>query len=88
MNKRLHKIAAIGGDGIGVEVVDACLEVLDALAERDGNFAFEVETFDWGTDRFKKTGAFMPEDGADQLRAFDAILFRSEEHTSELQSHW
>ncbi|NHF72018.1 tartrate dehydrogenase [Paracoccus xiamenensis] len=75
MSKRIHKIAAIGGDGIGIEVVDACLEVLDALAERDGGFAFDVESFDWGTDRFKRTGAFMPEDGAEQLRAFDAILF-------------
>lgn len=75
MSKRVHKIAAIGGDGIGVEVVDACLEVLDALAEKDGGFGFDVESFDWSTDRYKRTGAFMPEDGADQLRAFDAILF-------------
>lgn len=75
MSKRTHKIAAIGGDGIGIEVVGACLEVLDALAERDGGFAFEVENFDWSTARYKRAGAFMPEDGADQLRAFDAILF-------------
>lgn len=75
MTMRRHKIAAIGGDGIGVEVVDACLEVLDALAQRDGSFAFDVENFDWSTDRYKRTGAFMPADGADQLRAFDAILF-------------
>ncbi|RAI02275.1 tartrate dehydrogenase [Acuticoccus sediminis] len=72
---RTHKIAAIPGDGIGVEVVDASLEVLDVLASRDGSFALDVEHFDWGTDRYKKTGAFMPADGADQLRAFDAILF-------------
>ncbi|MHA6345657.1 tartrate dehydrogenase [Roseivivax sp. CAU 1761] len=75
MSKRIHKIAAIGGDGIGVEVVDACLEVLDALAQKDGGFSFEVESFDWSTERYKRTGAFMPEDGAAQLRAFDAILF-------------
>ncbi|SDD66541.1 tartrate dehydrogenase/decarboxylase / D-malate dehydrogenase [Paracoccus isoporae] len=75
MSKKLHRIAAIGGDGIGVEVVDACLEALEVLAERDGGFAFEVENFDWSTARYKETGAFMPEDGADQLRGFDAILF-------------
>lgn len=75
MSKRVHRIAAIGGDGIGVEVVDACLEVLDVLAARNGDFAFEVENFDWSTDRFKRTGEFMPADGADRLRAFDAILF-------------
>lgn len=75
MSKRTHRIAAIGGDGIGVEVVEACLEVLDVLAGRDGGFAFEVESFDWGTERYKRTGAFMPAGGVAQLRAFDAILF-------------
>ena len=75
MTMRTHKIAAIPGDGIGVEVVDAGLEVLQALAERDGGFRFEFEHFDWSTDRYKRTGAFMPADGADQLRGFDAILF-------------
>ncbi|MHA7774801.1 tartrate dehydrogenase [Roseibium sp. M-1] len=75
MSKRTHKIAAIGGDGIGVEVVDACLEVLEALAGREGSFEFEVENFDWSTDRYKRTGEFMPKDGANLLRAFDAILF-------------
>jgi len=75
MTKRTHKIAAIGGDGIGVEVVDAGLKALEALAERAGSFGFEVEHFDWGTDRYKREGAFMPADGADRLRAFDAILF-------------
>ncbi|WP_146588845.1 tartrate dehydrogenase [Puniceibacterium confluentis] len=75
MSKRIHRIAAIGGDGIGVEVVDACLEVLQVLADRDGGFDFDVQAFDWSTDRYKRTGAFMPAEGADQLRAFDAILF-------------
>jgi tartrate dehydrogenase/decarboxylase / D-malate dehydrogenase len=75
MNIRTHKLAAIPGDGIGIEVVAAGLEVLEALAERDGSFRFDVEHFDWSTDRYKKTGAFMPADGAQQLRGFDAILF-------------
>jgi tartrate dehydrogenase/decarboxylase/D-malate dehydrogenase len=72
---RTHKIAAIPADGIGKEVIKAGLEVLDALSERDGDLKFEVEHFDWGSDRYKKTGALMPEDGAEQLRKFDAIYF-------------
>jgi tartrate dehydrogenase/decarboxylase / D-malate dehydrogenase len=75
MDIRTHKIAAIPGDGIGIEVVAAGIEVLEAVAERDGSFRFDVEHFDWSTDRYKKTGAFMPADGADRLRDFDAILF-------------
>ena len=70
-----HRIAAIPADGIGQEVINAGLEVLSALAEQDGNLNFEVEHFDWGTDRYKSTGRLMPEDGAEQLKQFDAIFF-------------
>lgn len=72
---RIHKIAAIPADGIGPEVISAGLEVLSTLAEQDGNLTFEVEHFDWGTDRYKLTGRLMPEDGAEQLKHFDAIFF-------------
>ncbi len=75
MNKRNYTVAAIGGDGVGVEGVDACLEVLHALVEKDGGFRCDVENFGGSTDSYKRAGTFMPEDGADQLRAFDAILF-------------
>src|ERR1700692_3678054 len=72
---RTHKIAALGGDGIGPEVVEAGLEVLAACAERDGGFGLDVERFDWGSDYYREHGVMMPADGADRLRGFDAILF-------------
>jgi len=72
---RTHKIAAIGGDGIGPEVINAGLEVLAACAKRDGGFELDVTHFDWGSDYYKKHGVMMPEGGADQLRKFDAIYF-------------
>lgn len=72
---RTHKIAAIGGDGIGPEVVAAGLQALAVCAERDGGFSLDVTSFDWGSDYYKKHGVMMPPDGADQLRRFDAILF-------------
>src|SRR5579871_4989354 len=72
---RSHRIAAIGGDGIGPEVVAAGLQALAVCAERDGGFALEVEHFDWGSDYYRRHGMMMPADGADRLRAFDAILF-------------
>src|SRR5690606_37137863 len=75
MARRTHAIAAIPGDVIGVEVVGAAIEVLKALAEREQAFGFDFTSFDWGTDRYKRTGAFMPADGAERLRRFDAILF-------------
>ncbi|HVC50586.1 MAG TPA: tartrate dehydrogenase [Stellaceae bacterium] len=72
---RTHRIAAMGGDGIGPEVVDAGVEVLQVCAERDGGFALDFETFDWGSDYYRKHGVMMPAGGAERLRAFDAILF-------------
>jgi tartrate dehydrogenase/decarboxylase / D-malate dehydrogenase len=73
---RTYKIAAIPGDGIGTEVIAAGVEVLQASAKRDG-FAVAVEHFDWGSERYKKTGAFMPKDGLALIKGHDAILFGS-----------
>jgi tartrate dehydrogenase/decarboxylase / D-malate dehydrogenase len=72
---RTYKIASMGGDGIGPEVVEAGVQALKACAERDGGFALDFQDFDWGSDYYKKHGVMMPADGADQLRKFDAILF-------------
>lgn len=72
---REYKIAAIGADGIGPEVVAAGLEALTALERRLGTFRLNVEHFPWGTDYWRTHGVLMPEDGLDRLRSFDAILF-------------
>ncbi|MBX2868912.1 MAG: tartrate dehydrogenase [Acidiferrobacterales bacterium] len=70
-----YKIAAIPADGVGVEVIDAGLEVLHAIEKRDGRFECEVEKFNWGSQLYRQTGEMMPTDGVQQLRSFDAILF-------------
>jgi tartrate dehydrogenase/decarboxylase / D-malate dehydrogenase len=70
-----YKIAAVPGDGIGKEVIAAGVEVLQALAERDGGFKLDFESFDWGSDYYKKHGIMMPEDGRETLKKFDAIYF-------------
>ncbi len=72
---KTHKIAAIPADGIGPEVIDAGTTVLAALAERMGDVAFDITTFDWGSDYYKQHGVMMPEDGLAQLELFDAIYF-------------
>src|SRR3984893_8800435 len=72
---KTYKIAAMGGDGIGPEVVRAGVQALNVCAERDGGFKMEFTGFDWGSDYYRKHGVMMPADGADRLRAFDAILF-------------
>ena len=72
---REYKVAAIPADGIGPEVIAAGLEVLEALEKRLGEAQFHVESFDWGSDYYKKHGVMMPEDGLERLRTFDAIYF-------------
>ena len=70
-----HRIAVIPGDGIGREVVPAGVEVLDALAARDPDLELAWETFDWGSDHFRRHEVMMPADGLARLRDFDAIYF-------------
>ena len=72
---RHYNIAAIPADGIGPEVIDAGIQVLQALAARDGGFACDITTYDWGSDYYKAHGRMMPEDGLDSLKAHDAIFF-------------
>ncbi|MEJ2173760.1 MAG: tartrate dehydrogenase [bacterium] len=71
---KTYRIAAIPGDGIGNEVIPAGIEVLEALAARQG-FALGFERFDWGSKRYRETGAYIPPGGLDQLKTFDAIFF-------------
>jgi tartrate dehydrogenase/decarboxylase/D-malate dehydrogenase len=72
---RSYRIAAMGGDGIGPEVISAGVEALKICAERDGGFTLDFTDFDWGSDYFRRHGVMMPADGVAQLRGFDAILF-------------
>ena len=83
---KTYKIAAIPGDGIGTEVVTAGVDVLNALAKREGSFRFKFDHFEWGGEYYKKHGRMMPENGRDQIRNHDAILFGSAGHP-EIPDH-
>jgi len=71
---REYEIAAIPGDGIGTEVIAAGLEVLQAVALRDG-FRLKTERFPWSSDYYLKHGHYIPEGGLERLKTFDAIFF-------------
>ena len=73
LSRRL-KVATIGGDGIGPEVIDATIPVLVEAAALDG-VSVEITELDWGGELLLRTGRAMPIDGPNQLRAFDAVLF-------------
>ncbi|KAK9311226.1 tartrate dehydrogenase [Lipomyces starkeyi] len=56
------------GDGIGPEVIDAALDVLDA-------FTLSFDNLLWGSDFYKATGTYLPSDGLETLKKYDAVLF-------------
>jgi 3-isopropylmalate dehydrogenase len=69
----MYKIAVMPGDGTGPEVVREGLKVLKAASEKYG-FEYETKTFDWGGERYLKTGETIPAGGLDELRKYDAIF--------------
>ena len=73
------KIAVIGGDGTGPEVAAEGLKVLDAVA-RSEKFAFELQHFDFGGERYLRTGETLPAGAVDALRKFDAIYLGAVGH--------
>ena len=76
---RRLRIAAIGGDGIGPEVIHASLPAIaDALAGDGGTL--EVTHLDWGGERLLRTGQAMPDDSVDVIRAHDAVLLGAVGH--------
>jgi 3-isopropylmalate dehydrogenase len=68
----MHKIAVIPGDGTGPEVVREGLKVLNAAADKF-NMKFEFTHFDFGGDRYLKTGEVLPETAVSDLKKFNAI---------------
>ncbi|MFG1706914.1 tartrate dehydrogenase [Nonomuraea sp. M3C6] len=68
-----HHIAVIPGDGIGLEVTPAALEVVQAAGRRHG-FGFRFTEFDWSCERYRREGAMMPPDALERLRGHDAIF--------------
>ncbi|MBI2710332.1 MAG: 3-isopropylmalate dehydrogenase [Actinobacteria bacterium] len=64
-----HRIAVIGGDGIGPEVVAQALTVV-----RAAGVAIDTTDFDLGGARYLRDGTVLPAETLDELRGFDAIL--------------
>jgi tartrate dehydrogenase/decarboxylase/D-malate dehydrogenase len=71
-----YKIAVVPGDGIGPEIVPAALKVVDAVGEKTA-CTFEKIFFPWGAGNYLKNGEFMPANGLEILKAFDAVFFGS-----------
>jgi tartrate dehydrogenase/decarboxylase / D-malate dehydrogenase len=70
-----YRIAVIGGDGIGPEVISEGIRVIDEVTHLLGSFSVEWTHLPWGCDYYLETGKMMPDNGLEVLRNFDAIYF-------------
>ena len=68
-SKKGHRVAVVGGDGIGPEVVAEAVKVIDAAGVK-----LDLTSFDLGGARYLRDGEVLSDATLDQLRQFDAIL--------------
>jgi len=80
-------IALYPGDGIGVDVVNESVRVLECMQELDGSFALDYTRMPWGADYFAQTGKVTPDDYLDQLRPFDAIFLGALGYPQKIPDH-
>jgi len=69
----MYKIAVMPGDGTGPEVTDEAVKVLKTAADKF-NFKVDLAEFNFGYERYKKTGETLPDSAVEELRKFDSIL--------------
>ena len=77
--KEIYKIGVIGGDGIGPEIIRQGIKVLQAVGERE-NIKFEFIEYDFGGERYLKTGETLPSSAIDEFRKLDAIYLGAVGH--------
>ena len=68
----MYKIAVIPGDGTGPEVINEGLKVLKAVSEKT-HFKYETIHYDFGGERYKKTGETLPDSALKEFESANAI---------------
>ena len=68
----MHRIAVIPGDGTGPEVVNEGLKVLEAVSKKY-KFQYETKLFDFGGERYLKTGNTLEDKDIEELKEYSAI---------------
>lgn len=69
----MYKIAVIPGDGTGPEVINEALKVLKTVSQKYG-FKYETTSYDFGGQRYLKTGETLTDKDIEELKKYNAIL--------------
>ena len=70
-----YRIAAIPGDGIGVDTIDQAIATLVTVCEVHGGISMAFDRFPWGCKYYLQHGEMMPSDALRILADYDSILF-------------
>lgn len=73
MSNKTYNIAVIPGDGTGPEVVNEGIKVLKAASQKF-NFKMAFENFDYGGERYLRTGEVLPDSATEEMKKFDSIF--------------
>jgi tartrate dehydrogenase/decarboxylase/D-malate dehydrogenase len=84
---KTYRIALYPGDGIGPEVIDQAVRVLEAWQAGQKDARFEWLPLDWGYAHWQRHGAVVPDDFLEVLRPLDAILLGAVGWPEKLPDH-
>lgn len=82
-----YKIALYPGDGIGGEVLEQAVKVLDAVTASSSKFALEYTHLPWGVEYWREHGVVAPENFLEVVRPMDAILLGAVGWPDEVPDH-
>ncbi|OQA91466.1 MAG: 3-isopropylmalate dehydrogenase [Elusimicrobia bacterium ADurb.Bin231] len=79
MSEKKYKIGVLPGDGVGPEIIVEGLKVLDAASKKTG-VKYELINYDFGGDRYLKTGEVLPDSAIQEFKKLDAIYLGAVGH--------
>ena len=82
-----YRVAIYPGDGIGKEVCDQAVRVLQHVQRQEGSFQLQFSWLPWGCDYYFQHGSVVPDDYLEQLKVFDAIFFGAVGDPGRLADH-
>ena len=80
-----YNVAVIRGDGIGIEVIEEGIKVLDAVGQEYG-IDWTWHEYPWGSEFYRENGVVMPSDALDTLAQSDVIFLGAVGHP-DFQDH-
>jgi 3-isopropylmalate dehydrogenase len=83
-----YRLGVLTGDGIGPEIVEATLRVLEVVQQRDGRLRFEYVPLPMGLEAIRKSGSAIPESTIEALEKGDAWILGPHDRASYPPAIW